>query len=76
MHVHTCICHHCENADGSLIMRRSMNQNSNRSHEETEDMTFDVSQSLVLWSAQANGYRSPRMKSLTKDEPEQASYAT
>lgn len=48
MHVHECICHYCDNADGSLLMRRSMNQNFNRSHEETEDMTFDVLQLLVL----------------------------
>lgn len=57
-------------------MRRSMNRNFNRSHEETENMTFDVLQLLVLWSALANGWRSPKMESLTKNETEQASYAT
>lgn len=70
VYMHECICHYCERADDSLIMRRLMNRSFNRSHQETEDMTFDVLQLLVLWSAQANRRLSPGMRSPRKDKPE------
>ena len=67
---------HCTNVSVIVVKMQTMNGKFTRSHEETEDMTFDVSQLLVLWSAQPNGCRSPRMESLTKDALEQASYVT